>query len=185
LDPSLWLRGLHKNRVLWYNPAHLIPFEEEEEVSQPEETKSAKPQYREKPEKQEEKDEKGRQEKNFDEKWRRDPLNSAAWALILIWAGLVLLASNLGVFQSIEAIREWWPIFFLGAGVILLLEVGFRLLVPAYRGPLVGTLILAVVFLAVGSSQLGLENIWDFIWPIGLVALGLLILTRGLLRRRQ
>lgn len=34
----------------------------------------------------EEKDEKGREE-SWDEKWRRDPLNAAGWALLLIWLG--------------------------------------------------------------------------------------------------
>ena len=31
-----------------------------------------------------------------EEKWHRDPLSAIIWALIFIWAGLVLLASNLG-----------------------------------------------------------------------------------------
>ncbi|MGD9403760.1 MAG: hypothetical protein PVH95_01295, partial [Anaerolineae bacterium] len=43
-----------------------------------------------------EKDEKGRDE-SWDEKWRRDPVEAALWAFVLIWFGLVWLASNIGV----------------------------------------------------------------------------------------
>jgi hypothetical protein len=105
----------------------------------------------EKQEKQEEKE-----EKSWEEKWRRDPLNAAVWALIIIWAGLVLLAVNFGLFE--DSFVEAWPVFFLGAGVLLLLEVLFRLLVPAYRQPFAGSFV---------------------------VAIGAYVLLRGILGRRQ
>ena len=44
-----------------------------------------------------EKDEKDlnkHEEKSVEEKWQRDRLGAVVWALILIWAGFVLLASN-------------------------------------------------------------------------------------------
>lgn len=141
-------------------------------------------QYGEKDEKQreqQEKDEKGRQEKNWDEKWRRDPLNAAVWALILIWGGLVLLASNIGILNEVSLLTAW-PIFFVGAGGILLLEVAFRLLVPAYRGPVWGTLILGLVFLAIGLGELISTNL---IWALVLIALGVSFLVRGLMRKRE
>jgi LiaF transmembrane domain len=133
----------------------------------------------EKQEKQEKEEEK--HEKNWDEKWRRDPLNAAGWALILIWGGLVLLASNIGIFRWVELV-DAWPVFFVGAGVILLLEVVIRLLVPAYRGPVTGTIVLALVFLGIGLG--GLIN-WNLIWAFVLIAVGISILLRGLLQRRE
>jgi len=133
----------------------------------------------EKQEKQEKEEEK--HEKNWDEKWRRDPLNAAAWALILIWGGLVLLASNIGIFRWVELL-DAWPLFFVGAGAILLLEVAVRLAVPAYRGPVIGTVVLALVFLGIGLG--GLIN-WNLIWAFVLIALGISILLRGLLQRRE
>jgi hypothetical protein len=136
-------------------------------------------QRREKQEKQEKEEEK--HEKNWDEKWRRDPLNAAGWALILIWGGLVLLASNIGIFSWV-ALEDAWPVFFVGAGVILLLEVVVRLLVPAYRGPVTGTIVLALVFLGIGLG--GLIN-WNLIWAFVLIAVGISILVRGLLQRRE
>jgi hypothetical protein len=129
----------------------------------------------EKPEKHDEKE-----EKSWEEKWRRDPLNAAVWAVIIIWAGLVLLASNLDLFE--DSALEGWAIFFVGAGVLLLLEVLFRLLVPAYRQPYAGNFILAVVFLAIGLG--GLIS-WNLIWAVALIALGGYVLLRGLSGRRK
>ncbi|MGQ9600659.1 MAG: LiaF transmembrane domain-containing protein [Anaerolineae bacterium] len=135
--------------------------------------------YSEKQEKQEKEEEK--QEKSWDEKWRRDPLNAAAWALILIWAGLVLLASNIGVLRWIE-ILDAWPLFFLGAGIILLVEAAIRLIVPAYRGPVIGNIVLALIFLGIALG--GLIN-WGLIWAFVLIAIGVAILLRGLFFRRE
>jgi len=134
--------------------------------------------YSEKEEKEEKQEEK--EEKSWDEKWRRDPLNAAAWAVILIWAGFVLVLSNLGLFDRIEVLEPWSLVFF-GGGLILLLEVGIRLLVPAYRRPVAGNLILAVVFLALGLG--GLIG-WGLTWALALIAMGVIILLRGLLGSR-
>ncbi len=134
--------------------------------------------YSEKEEKEEKQEEK--EEKSWDEKWRRDPLNAAAWAVILIWAGFVLVLSNLGLFDKIEFLEPWSLVFF-GGGLILLLEVGIRLLVPAYRRPVAGNLILAIVFLALGLS--GLIG-WGLTWALALIAMGVIILLRGLLGSR-
>jgi hypothetical protein len=142
-------------------------------------------QYDEKDEKQQDEkqqDEKQeKDEKGWDEKWRQDPLSAAAWALILIWAGLVLLASNFGLIDWLPFL-DGWSIFFIGAGAILLLEVGFRLLMPAYRKPVVGTLILGGVFLIIGLG--GIFD-WACILALVLVGLGVYLLLSGLLRRRE
>jgi hypothetical protein len=133
----------------------------------------------EKEEKQEKNEEK--EEKSWEEKWRRDPLTAAAWALIIIWAGLVLLANNLNLFEWLPFL-EFWSLFFLGAGAILLLEAGFRLLMPAYRQPVTGNLILAVIFLAIGLGDI---ISWQCILPTVVIAIGLYLLITGFLRRRE
>jgi hypothetical protein len=140
-------------------------------------------------EKQEEKDEKERdkhEEKTIEEKWQRDPLGTIAWAAILIWAGLVFLADNLnllakfpvpsGLPAGIEFVRPGaWSLIFIGAGVIIFIEVIIRLLVPSYRRPIGGNIFLALVFIGIG-----LGNIfnWQIVWPIILIALGLTIILR-------
>jgi NADH:ubiquinone oxidoreductase subunit H len=134
-------------------------------------------------EKEQEKTQEKQEEKSWDEKWRRDPLGSIAWAAILIWAGIVFLLDNLNWLQTwgppfdrIEA----WSLVFAGAGVIFLGIVLVRLLVPEYRRPVVGTLILALVFLGIG---LGETVGWEIIWPIVLIALGAAFLLGGITRR--
>ena len=140
-------------------------------------------QYGEKEEKQEKEEEKQeKEEKNWEEKWRRDPLNAAVWAIILIWAGLVLLAGNMGLLESFLGTRiEAWSFGFLGAGVIVLLGVLVRALVPAYRRPLIGGLIFGFILLGIGLGEL---VSWVAIGPLILIAIGVSILLSGFLPRR-
>jgi len=127
----------------------------------------------------EEKNEKGEGE-SWEQKWRRDPVEAATWAIVLIWIGLVLLGENMGLFDGIEALPAW-SIGFLGAGVIVLLVAVFRLLVPAYRRPLAGSLILAAVLIGVG---LGEVVGWVVIGPLIVIAIGVGILLSGVFLRR-
>jgi hypothetical protein len=136
----------------------------------------------EKPRQMQEKDEKHeeKEEKNWEEKWRRDPLGGIVWASILIWAGVVLLADNLRLFARFERL-EAWAIILIGAGLILLLEVVVRLLVPAYRRAVTGTLILGLILIGAGLGDL---LSWNVIGPLILILFGVFILLRGLIGRR-
>ena len=133
-------------------------------------------------------EEKSAEEKSYEEKYRRDPLGTLVWAIILIWAGVVWLANNFGYLDRFRNLfsdlpfdfpfaREVWALFFLGAGVILLIEVLIRLTVPDYRRPVLGTFILAVVFFGIGLGS------WQLIWPLVLIVIGLSILLRGMFRK--
>jgi hypothetical protein len=136
-------------------------------------------------EKEEEKtEEKGRSgdEKNWDEKWRRDPINAVTWAAIFIWAGLVLLAKNIHLLSNWNV--EDWPVIFIGVGVIILLSMIARFLMPAYRRNIANGLIPGLIFLGVGLSWLNNWN-WDIIWPIILIAVGLSIVLGGIFRKRK
>jgi LiaF transmembrane domain len=139
-------------------------------------------QRNEKQEKEEEKhrQEQEKQEKNYEEKWRRDPLSAMVWAGILIWAGVVLLADNVGFLARFERL-EAWALVFIGAGLIIFLEVAIRLLVPAYRRPVGGSIIFGVVLMAIGLGDL---ISWNIIWPLVLIAIGLYVLLRGFGWRR-
>jgi hypothetical protein len=150
----------------------------------------------EKDEKRGEKDEKDekevqkRDEKSVEEKYRNDPPNTITWAVILIWAGLCFLADNLGWLAKIPVINlpdtihinglQVWTVIMLGAGVIMLFNVLGRVLIPAYRKPVGGTLMLAAIFFGVGLGNLfG----WNVVWPLILIAIGLSFILRGMFRR--
>lgn len=144
-------------------------------------------------EKELEKHDEKTEEKSWEEKWQRDPLISYLWAAIFIWAGLVFLASNLGLLDWILAgvtqyqelglfgdmIRAW-PLVLVGAGVILLFGVLLRILIPAYHRPIWGLLILSIILIGLGLGSL--IN-WGVIWAVVLIILGIAILTRGFRRR--
>ena len=136
-------------------------------------------------------------EKSVVAKWARDPLGSVIWAVILIWVGFALLASNVGWqdainnflaqlrFQVAEtplakpvSVLSAWSLIFLGAGFILLVEVVVRLLIPTYRRPVLGTFVLAIIMLGIGM------NSWIMIWPMVIVIIGLAVFFRGLHRKK-
>jgi len=149
--------------------------DEEMRMEEPQEAwrKHGRAEKEEKEEKQEEKEEKG-------PGWGRDPLGGIIWALILIAAGLILLAQTQGLITW-DQFGGIWNLIFVAVGLILLLEVAVRLLVPAYRRPVSGTLVFAFIMLAIG---LGGSIGWSMIWPLFLIALGVAILLGGLFRGR-
>jgi hypothetical protein len=142
-------------------------------------------------EKSEEKYEK--EDEKHEEKHSRDPLSSLSWALILIWAGLVFLASNLGWLDAIQVAQTLpegfnfvnlsiWSVIFMGAGVIIFIEALIRTFVPAYRSSTGGSFFLAAIFLGIGLSRIfG----WEVVWPFILIAMGLSALASALIRRRS
>ncbi len=126
----------------------------------------------------EKRDEKQHEEKSWEEKgWRRDTLSGTIWALILIWAGVVFLLVTTDVaFLSWLNWGNAWGAVMLGAGILLVLEMAIRLMVPAYAAPLRGRTILALILIFSG-----LNAFIDFeLWPFLLIAIGLWILISNL-----
>lgn len=132
-----------------------------------------------------------KEDEKIEKKHHRDPLGDLVWALILIWAGLVFLASNLGWLDAIqtslvlpEGINfsglSTWSVIFLGAGVLIFIEAIVRTFVPAYRSSTGGNFILAAVFLGIGLSAI---FDWNAVWPFILIAMGLSALASALLRK--
>jgi uncharacterized membrane protein len=135
--------------------------------------------------------------KSTEEKYRRDPIGAISWAILLIWAGAVLLLYNLGrtdiLIDFVQRLNlplsEWsvelpfinmqtWQIFFLGAGVIVLLEIIVRLLLPAYRRPIIGSIVWAAILFTAAFGN------WVVIGPIALIVIGVAILLGRFTRRR-
>jgi hypothetical protein len=136
-------------------------------------------------------------EEKWDEKYREDLVSRLVGAAFLIWLGVVLLADNLEFLTSFTSVLDRLSIkpyslpfeipfvnpnalqiFFLGAGLILMLEIIVRLLLPIYRKHMLGTIIGAVAFFALGLGT------WTIVGPLILIAVGAYILLGGLFRRR-
>jgi hypothetical protein len=143
---------------------------------------------------QEEKD-----EKVFDMEFHKhksaenDALSTVVWAFILIWAGLVFLASNLNWFSrfGLAISNSWawnfthfgvWNLIALGAGAILIIEAAVRLAVPELRHNMGGALIGGIVLIGVG---LGGWFSWSYLWPLILIAVGINVLITGLGRKNK
>lgn len=126
-------------------------------------------------EEKEEKDDGGwGDEKWSGEKWAGDPLGRITLALIIIWAGLVLLLRNVGEDQMLLGV-DWsntWAWIFTGAGVLIWIEVLLRLAIPSYRRPVGGRLILGTIFFIIGIGSL----IDVSLWPLLLIAVGVALL---------
>lgn len=143
-------------------------------------------------EKFDEKEREKREEKTTEEKWRNDPLGTLVFAFVLIWAGVVLLLENIGTLDkwvtqvigttgwTFLADHEPWQYIALGAGLLVILEIVLRLLVPAWRRSILGSIIWAVVLIGLGLG--GWVN-WSILWPLIIILLGLSILLRGLFRK--
>jgi vacuolar-type H+-ATPase subunit I/STV1 len=132
-------------------------------------------------EKDEKEDEK-RNEKSWEEKRRRDPLVAVGWAIIFIWAGFIFLIENLNLLDDITFLRDFdtWDMILGGAGLIVLALAAVRVLVPEYRGPVIGNIILGLFLVGVAVGDvIG----WGAIWAVLLIAAGVAMLLGGFLRR--
>jgi len=137
----------------------------------------------------EEKDEKQEEkQREKEEKTRSDPLSTIVWGAILIWAGCVLLADNLGYLamlgfgdRNVPGVFPFrvstWGLIFAGAGVIILLEVAVRLAMPEYRRHVAGSIIVGFVFIGIGLGNL---ISWNVIGALVLIAIGIVILLRAM-----
>lgn len=113
------------------------------------------------------------------EKFRRDPISGAFWAGVLIMAGLIFLADNLGYLPQVGNAEVWhWIVF--GIGVAMLLEALVRTLSPDYARPVTGRFIWSGVLIVVGASGVISTEIT---WPLILVVVGVGILISTLLRK--
>jgi hypothetical protein len=134
-------------------------------------------------EKQGEKEQEKQQEKgrNMDEKYHRNPVGFVAWALVIIWLGVILLLQNVDAF-SLSDDDNWWGIFAWGVGIIIIAESLIRLGLPRWRHGVTGSLIWGAIAIGVGFG-LWFGN-WEVIGPVVVIAIGAGILLSRILPRR-
>jgi hypothetical protein len=103
-------------------------------------------------------------------------LNTVAWGVVFVWAGVVWLADRMGWLVVVPLRGDTGlRVFLIGFGVIGLVAIAVRLLVHR-AGPTFDTYIVTVLAIALAFGD------WPYTWPIVLVGLGLALLLRTRLK---
>lgn len=109
--------------------------------------------------------------------WTTDRVDAVGWAALFMWGALVVLATYTD-FQEGFSWWDGWGVFWIGAGVILLVETLARLFMPAYRSKWWWTLLWGV-----GLLSLGLGALFGWAWlSLFLVAVAIVILKGAFAR---
>jgi hypothetical protein len=110
-----------------------------------------------------------------------DPINRVVWAALLMMAGVVLLADQLGKLPSYPNAGAWdW--IMLGAGAVLLLAELVRAVSGDYGRPSGWILIAGVALIGVGASAVFGVSM-ALLWPAALIAVGIVLLARNIAGR--
>ncbi|MCI0478500.1 MAG: hypothetical protein L0Y55_19845 [Anaerolineales bacterium] len=111
---------------------------------------------------------------------QRDPLSAMTGGLVLILLGVAFLLAQNQMF----GVRwdNFWGVFLIGMGGILLLQAFLRALGFGYRRHIIGQVIGAGVLITIGLIPFGGAE-WSRWWPLGLIALGVVLLLGQFTRR--
>jgi serine/threonine protein kinase len=155
----------------------LKPSEQERELQSEKE--------REKEQASEEKSEEKQREKGWDVNVEKheffvdlgpsDRLSQFTWGSMVLWAGIVFLLNSTDA--AGDVFSDPWAWIFSGAGVLLLVEVVARFLIPEFRSRPGIRLVLGVILLMVG---LGVGFSFASLWPLILIVIGISILINHL-----
>ena len=124
----------------------------------------------------------GKGSKNRDS-WKQDRLDSAGWGLFFLRGALVIVAE---VTNFANNLSWWsgWSVFFIEAGIITLIQLVIRLLVPRYRNKWMGNLIGTGILFALGFFLGEWEGLGWF-WVLLLAIIGIVILAKVFTSRCQ
>lgn len=85
--------------------------------------------------------------------------------------GAALLIGNLDILNFSELVRTWWPIFVIGAGLIMLIN--------NIRNYLWASLVIIIgVLFQIQELDILSVNPWEAFWPLVIIALGLSVVIR-------
>ena len=118
-----------------------------------------------------EKNEKG--EKNED-----DPNNRMYGGLVLVWLGISFVLRETGFVTH----GNWWAVFLMGLGVLMLVRGYLKYNEFGRLGPAQGYLIGGVVLVFIGASEFLSIGEW---WPYMIIIVGGLVVLRALTERKN
>lgn len=96
--------------------------------------------------------------------------------LILIWLGLTFYLQEIGIITS----TNWWAYFIIGIGAIIILQG--VLVYSRHRRSIYGPFIGGAILVLFGLSFI--YNLWNDLWPLIIVIIGIVILISALARSR-
>jgi len=101
------------------------------------------------------------------------PLPQFVLGVIIVVVGVVALLGQLGVVDVSlgDLIAAWWPLVIVAVGITALVSVP-----RAWIGP--AGVIAVGVFFQLDTLGLVRVNVWDLLWPIVIILVGLALLTR-------
>jgi hypothetical protein len=108
----------------------------------------------------------------------RDRIGRVFFGIIVIWLGVsFLLREHDFLYHS-----DWWAYFLFGLGIIFIAEAIVRMILPEFKRPYLGKMIVGSIFLALGANNIyGMEE-W---WPVILIAAGVAIILLTFVRKNE
>ena len=88
----------------------------------------------------------------------------------LVGIGALVLLDQQGALDAGDVVSRWWPVLVLVAAALDLLRRPPRVVSATVFG------VLGLALLGVTTGVLG-TSVWEVVWPLGLVALGLWLLS--------
>jgi len=110
---------------------------------------------------------------------RRNPSGRIFWGLVLIAVGALILFRRFDWWDIGHLFATWWPSIFILIGVSMLIGNGFRRATGALFFIIFGAL-----FQLYELDLLDFD-VWEYVWPIGLIILGLWLILRPALRSHR
>jgi predicted membrane protein len=96
----------------------------------------------------------------------------AVLGLLILFAGVLLTLDNLNWVET-DAVLRYWPVGIVIAGAVKTLQSADT------SGKIFGGVIMVVGVVLTAEHTMGLPVSLDDLWPIGLIALGVVIITRA------
>lgn len=104
--------------------------------------------------------------------WRpSDKGDTIWWALVFIWAALILLAENTN-YASNFAWWNGWSIFFTGIGIFALIGFIMRMVIPKVPSPSFWDLLFILIMLGIGQ---GGHSVWFLPLVLGIIGIAILL----------
>jgi predicted membrane protein len=100
------------------------------------------------------------------------------WGLMLIVVGTLFLLDQMGELDFGDIVGRYWPVIFILIGLSILVNSGFR-----DAGSGLFFILFGAVFLLFELDVLT-HHAWHYVWPLAIIALGLWIIIKPVLRGR-